>query len=461
MKKIHYIGIGGIGMSALALLDVAEGNAVTGSDTRPNNLTDELARLGAGIYRGHSPENVRADRDLVVRSTCIRDDNPEILRAKELGLDIISRGQMLRGRMRAAGVSVGVTGTHGKTTTSALIAHITEKCGKDPTVVVGGEMELFRSNAKSGRGGLLVAEVDESDGYFRNISCTAAVVTNVEREHMEHYGSFDDLIAAYGEFMEKISPDGFLVASGEDRLAVSLAARSPARKIFFGIGGDLDVTCRDFSYSRSIEFTLVAGGRERGRFSSPLVGRYNIMNILGAVAACLELGLDLGGITEAVRSFRGVKRRFDLVGRVGGIEVIEDYAHHPTELKSVIRAAREYGSGRVVTIFQPHRYSRTRDLMKEFSESFYDSDVLILTDIYSADEDVIGNVDIQDMKKAIDGSRLKMVDVIKKEAIPEFVSGIIKDDDTVLVLGAGDIREIAGSIVDKIKEKRTWAVDAG
>jgi len=442
-------------MSAMAKIDLQAGNRVTGSDLRPNDLTEELARMGAVLYKGHSRENIDPGTDIVVRTTCIRDDNPEVLRAKDLGLRIVPRGRVLRDLLERSGFSVAVTGTHGKTTTSALISHITEKCGRDPTVVLGGEVELFGGNAKTGKSGLAVAEVDESDGYFRNVSSTAAVVTNIEREHMEHYASFDDLLSAYREFMEKVSPEGFLALNGEDPLASALASSSRAQNVTFGIDGSFDVTCAGYSCGRSIEFTLVSGGRELAGISSPLIGRYNVMNILGAVSVCLRLGIDAGDIASAVSSFNGVRRRFDRVGRIGGIEVIEDYAHHPTELRSVIKAAREYGRGRVVTVFQPHRFSRTRDLMKEFSESFYDTDLLILTDIYSADEDPSRKIQIHQMRDAIDAARLKSLDVIEKEAIPEFISGIVEDDDTVLVLGAGDIRDIAGGIVEKIRAKRT------
>lgn len=440
-------------MSALADINISEGNTVTGSDLRPNNLTEELSRKGAVIYEGHSGDNVPEDAGLVVRSTCIRGDNPEIARAAELGMPVISRGEMLRKVMDEYPVSLAVTGTHGKTTTSALAAHIAEHCGKDPTVIVGGEMDSFGGNAKAGRGGMIIAEVDESDGYFRNIASTCAVVTNVEREHMEHYGSFEDLVDAYREFVGRVSPEGVLIINGEDPVLRDIAGSSGAGKTTFGIDGDFDITCRDLTCDSSIEFDLLARGKGLGRISSPLIGRYNLMNILAAAAASLETGLEFRGIAEAVSSFRGVRRRFELVGRIGSIEVIEDYAHHPTELRAVIEAARNYKKGRVVTVFQPHRYSRTVDLMGEFSACFYGSDVLVLADIYSADEDAIEGAGIKELYNAIDGDRFNRIDVVEKNAIPEFVSGLVREDDTILVLGAGDIREIAVPIVERIKGK--------
>ena len=455
MKKIHFIGIGGIGMSALADVHLAKGNTVTGSDLRPNNLTDGLREKGAAIYEGHSADNIPGDADLVVRSTCIREDNPEMKKARKSGVPVVSRGEMLREIMEDFPFSIAVTGTHGKTTTSALVAHIAEYCGKDPTVIVGGEIGSFGGNAKIGRGDMIIAEVDESDGYFRNIGATCAVVTNIEREHMEHYGSLERLIDACGEFIGRISPDGFFVFNGEDPALKSLAGA--ARKISFGIDGDFDVTCRDHTCAASIEFELVLRGRGHGRISSALIGRYNLMNVLGAIAVSVEAGFDLERVPAAVASFSGVKRRFDSVGRIGNIEVIEDYAHHPTEIRSVIKAARDYSKSRVITIFQPHRYSRTRDLMHEFPDCFYGSDILILTEIYSADEDKAGEVGSGDIYKAIDKSRFERIDLAQKKDISGIVSGIAGDDDVILVLGAGDIREISGDIVEKIAQKKQTA----
>jgi len=454
MRKIHFIGIGGIGMSALASICLSKGDIVTGSDLRPNNLTDELCRRGAIVHKGHSAGHIPKDADLVVRSTCIRDDNPEIKSARELKMPVHSRGEMLKQVMEGFPLSVAVTGTHGKTTTSALVAHIAEHCGEDPTVVVGGEIEKFKGNAKFGRGDMIVAEVDESDGYFRNIGATCAIITNVEKEHMEHYGCLENLTAAYREFISRISEDGCCVFNGEDPLLGGLLGASAARKVSFGVDGDFDVTCRGHVCARSIEFDLVLNGKDHGKVYSSLTGRYNLMNILGAITMCVETGLDPSRVIESIGSFRGVRRRFDLAGKVGNIEVIEDYAHHPTELRSVIAAARDYSPGRVVTIFQPHRYSRTRDLMREFSNCFYGSNVLILTEIYSADEEKIEGVGVKGLYEKIDKSRFERLELLEKNDIPAFMPGIVREGDVILVLGAGDIRDIAEALVESIARER-------
>jgi len=452
-KKTHFIGIGGIGMSALADICLSTGGAVTGSDLRPNDLTGALEKKGARVFRGHSAANVPQDADMVVRSSCIREDNPEMEEARRIGAKIVSRGELLRDVMAAAPFSIGVTGTHGKTTTSSLIAHIAEHRGKDPMVIVGGEIDTLGGNSRAGRGGLLVAEVDESDGYFRSIAATCAVITNIEREHMENYGSMDDLIAAYREFAGRIPCGGSLVFNGEDPILAEMVREIPARLIDFGAEGAFTFTCGRMSCDRGIEFDLIVRGEDKGRISTRLIGRYNVMNILAAAAACLEAGLEAEDVIEGVNSFRGVKRRFERIGKAGGVEVVEDYAHHPTEIRAVIGAAKEYSAGRVIAVFQPHRYSRTRDLVRDFTECFYGADVLVLTDIYSADEDIIPDVGAEDILRGTDRGRFQSADLVKKEDIPRHVAGEVRENDLVLVLGAGDIREVSGSIVAEVREK--------
>jgi len=451
--KVHFIGIGGIGMSALADICLSRGHVVTGSDTRPNNLTDDLSVKGGMVFSRHVSDNVPVDADLVVRSTCIRLDNPEVIRAGKLGIPVILRGEMLKNILSEYENSVSVTGTHGKTTTSGLISHIMEQCGKDPTILIGGEMDQFKGNSKTGKSGIIVAEVDESDGYFRNISSDSAVITNIEREHMEHYGSMENLISSYRRFIGNIRPSGLIVINGEDTVVTDIVSDIHTRKISFGVDGPFDVTCGNFSSSRNIEFDLILHGEFSGRVRSPLIGRYNIMNILGAIAMCVENGCEVDGIVKAICTFYGVRRRFQRIATVKGVEIVEDYAHHPTEVRSVISAARDYSEGRVVTVFQPHRYSRTKDMMKEFSECFYSSDILILTGIYSADEDKIEGPLLERIYESIDKERFEKVEIRDKDKIPEYISSMVREDDIVLILGAGDIRDISPEIVNMLKIK--------
>lgn len=440
-------------MSGLANILISRGDKVSGSDLGENNLTAELRKSGAAIYKGHRAENVAQDTELIVKSTCIKDDNPEIIKAVAMGLPVIMRGDLLKMLMEEAAVSIGVTGTHGKTTTSALISYMMDFSGKNPTVIVGGEMERFKGNAKPGSNDLVVAEVDESDGLFRALKVTCAVVTNLEREHLEHHGSFENLVGAYHEFMARIPEDGLLVYCGEDEKLGTVAKKMKTNKIVYGFGKGFDVTCQNVKHDKSIEFDLVMFGEVKGRVKSPLVGRHNVLNLMAAFAASLEMDADLDRSLEAAASFRGAKRRFESVGKVDGIEVIEDYAHHPTEIRAVIKAAKEYGTGRVVTVFQPHRYSRTKDLLDEFAECFYGSEILVLTDIYSAFESAKEKMSTSVIYDRLDKSRFERVELVKKPDIPEFVSGIVKPGDIVLVLGAGDIREQAAPLLRKIGEK--------
>lgn len=442
-------------MSALADIQLARHNIVTGSDTRLNNLTDELFRKGAKIYNGHSGNNVDKDTDLVIKSTCIKDTNPEVETAKTLGLNIISRGELLRRVMEEFPSSVAITGTHGKTTTSSLISYILERGGISPTVLVGGEMHNFGSNFKLGKGNVIVAELDESDGHFKKASVTCAVITNVEREHMEHYASWQALIDAYAEFVSRVPPRGLFVYSGEDPVLRDIAKKAKCRKISFGINGNFDVTCRNHSFAKSIEADLIMDGKPRFKATSGLIGRHNVMNILAASAIGVELGIKDDQIAESIKLFKGVKRRFETVGVISGhnIRVIEDYAHHPTEIRSVIKAAGQWSDGRIITIFQPHRYSRTRDLLHEFAKCFYESDILILTDIYSADEDEIQDVSAKDIFSALDISRFEKADFVFKKNIPEYVSRFVGENDTILILGAGDIRDIGKALIESLSKR--------
>lgn len=452
-EKIHFVGIGGIGMSALADILIDNGTIVSGSDTRSNNLTAMLTQKGAVVTEGHSACNVPEGTDIVVRSTCIKDDNPEILESKNLGITIVSRGEMLKRVIERSGISIGVSGTHGKTTTSGIISYITDHAGLDPTILVGGEMERFGKNSKSGQGDMVVAEIDESDGYFRNIPLTHALITNVEREHMEHYGGMGQLLDAYASFIGKVSSSGVFVFNGDDNVLRELSEKTFAEKISFGISPNNDAVCEIKQYRKKIEFDMFLRGKFLCNIRSPLVGLHNVSNILGAAVLCAKIGIDPIVISQAVELFSGVKRRFETVGQIGGIRVIEDYAHHPTELRSVIRAAKEFSDNRVISVFQPHRYSRTLDLEKEFAGCFYSSDILFLTDIYSADEEPLEKVNIERLFNLIDKSRFEFVRLIEKGSLPEAVAEVVRENDTVLILGAGDIREISSVLTTLIRRK--------
>jgi UDP-N-acetylmuramate--alanine ligase len=279
------------------------------------------------------------------------------------------------------------------------------------------------------------------------------VITNIEKEHMEHYGSFNNVVRAYTEFIGRIRPDGFLVFNGEDKELSKLASLSSVKKISFGIGeGVFDATCREVFFAGPIRAELMIGGRPCGKITSTLIGRHNLMNILAASAACMGMGMSEEKIAEAVATFRGVKRRFELVDEIGNIRVVEDYAHHPTELKAVLRSAKSVSKGRVIALFQPHRYSRTKYLMRDFAACFFDADVLILTDIYSADEDDAENIRIEELYGLIEKDKFEETRLMAKEKTPRAIADMVKDNDLVLILGAGDVREEGARIVEEIKK---------
>ena len=444
-------------MSALAYIALARGYAVTGSDLRPNDITSKLVSAGARIFEGHDPGNVPRNADIVVKSTCIPPGNSELVKAGELGITIVPRAEFLKETVASADMSIGITGTHGKTTTSALIAHIMEFCGKDPTVMIGGELDSFGGNARYGSEKMMVAEVDESDGLFRTMKVTYAVLTNIEREHMEHHGTMDSLVTSYKEFIKRISSDGIMVYNGEDLLLREVSSVRVQGKVDFGISeaGVYKYSAKGLVSAGSIRFHLIVNGKELGVMTSSLIGRYNAMNILGAVALSMELGLGFDEVSRAVSGFGCVKRRFDVVGRVGSIAVVEDYAHHPTELKAVILAAVNYNKkGRVIVVFQPHRYSRTHDLAEEFSHCFYGADVVVLTGIYSADEEPLNGRGLKDIVRGMDKDRFHLIRIVEKNEIPEYISGIVQEEDIVLILGAGDILDVSLPLLSAIRGKR-------
>ena len=451
MENIHFIGIGGIGMSGLARIYLDRGFKVSGSDINENQLIENLRNDGAFITKGHNGSNIPEQCDLVVKSTCIKADNPEIIRCNELNIPVIYRGELLEKTLQIYPDSFAVTGTHGKTTTSSLVAHIMQTIGKDPTVLIGGEVDTFGGNAKTGRSSFLVAEVDESDGYFRKLSSKYAAITNIEREHMEHYDSMQDLKNSYGQFIDNIHEDGFLVVNGEDETIKEVLSDRKIEVLTFGISGNFNISCKGQSSERMIEFDLLIDGVFSGRIKSSMIGEYNIMNILAAVALTYKAGCDLPSVIKAIGTFNGVKRRFDRVGKIGSIEIIEDYAHHPTEIKAVIRAAGKYTSGRVLTIFQPHRYSRTLDLKDEFKDCFSGSTLLILTDIYSAHEDNVKSFSLKDLFCEIGIQGVGRMCFMEKEKVADLIATEVQGGDIILILGAGDIRNISSSVVDIIK----------
>ena len=452
-RHVHFIGIGGIGMSGIAELLANLGYAVSGSDLKTSEVTDRLQTLGVRLGFGHDAAHV-GDADVVVYSSAVKGDNPEIVEAHRRRIPVIARAEMLAELMRLQS-GIAIAGAHGKTTTTSMVALVLERAGLDPTAVIGGRLSAFGSNARLGRGQYIVAEADESDRSFLRLTPTVAVITNIDQEHLEAYRGFDDLCEAFLEFANKVPFYGAVVACVDDPHVRTLVPRMTRRVITYGLEHDgADLRGLDVSHADGVwQCRVVAGPglRDavglRDRPPSPLCtlrlpipGRHNILNALAAVAVGLELGVDLGAVTAALAEFSGADRRFQRLGEVNGVLVIDDYGHHPTEIRAVLDAARASLGRRLVVAFQPHRYSRTERLLDQFGPALAKADELVLTDIYPAGETPIPGVTIDVLAGAIrpyfDG-RLHVVRTVD-EAVAAVVA-LARPGDAVITLGAGSI----------------------
>ncbi len=442
-RRIHFIGIGGIGMSGIAELLVNLGYSVSGSDARRTDLTDRLGQLGITVHVGHAASHV-GDADVVVYSSAIRDDNPEMTEARQRHVPVIPRAEMLAELMRLRS-GIAVAGAHGKTSTTSMIALVLEQAGLDPTAVIGGKLSAFGSNARLGRGEWMVVEADESDRSFLRLSPTVAVITNIDREHMEAYGSYADLESAFVEFAGKVPFYGAVVACADDEALQAILPRLSRRTVTYGIDhadaqlSATDVVLEGFgSHCRVIRRPAhrAGTGEVLGELHLQVPGRHSVLNALAAVAVALELDVPFARIAEALAGFRGADRRFQRVGEVNGVVVI------------VLAAARAARPARIVLAFQPHRYTRTRDLLPEFARTLATADEVVLTDIYPASEAPIPGVTIEALAAAVTAERGTPVQVVHDlSALPAAVARLARAGDLVITLGAGSIGGTAARIV--------------
>jgi len=482
-RHVHFVGIGGIGMSGIAELLANLGYVVSGSDEKRSPVTDRLAAMGIRIALGHDAANV-GDADVVVISSAVRPANPEVVEAGRRQVPVIPRAEMLAELMRLR-FAVAVAGAHGKTTTTSMIALALERAGLDPTAVIGGRLSAFGSNARLGRGELMVAEADESDRSFLKLFPSIAVITNIDHEHLENYGSFDDLQQAFVDFANKVPFYGAVVACLDDQHLANVLPRMTRRVVTYGLDStEADLTATDVemgplsvtatvhrrargSSARPFEGAAIKpgkgeehagtsqGGGERrkarltlGTLALAVPGRHNLLNALAAVAVGLELGLSFDRVAAGLKEFRGAERRFDIRGEPNGILVVDDYGHHPTEIAAVIAAARTFGR-RIVVAFQPHRYSRTAALMDAFGPALGGADHVVLTDIYAAGEDPIPGVTLETLADAVRRSAAVPLDVVARlEDVVPAVVRVAKPGDIVITLGAGSI----GSVPDRLVE---------
>jgi UDP-N-acetylmuramate--alanine ligase len=452
-RHLHMVGIGGSGMSGIAEVLVNMGYPVSGSDLATNDETRHLKQMGATVHRGHKPEYVRG-ADVVVISSAVREDNPEVVEARRLKIPVIPRAEMLAELMRMKyGVAVG--GAHGKTTTTALIAEVLTHAGLDPTVVIGGRVGTLRSGAKLGFGELLVAEADESDGSFLKMKPTIAVVTNIDREHLDHYSDLAEIQDTFVEFLSLVPFYGATVVCLDDPNVRDILPRVDRKVITYGLSSDADVVATEVEVEgfRSRYATLVEG-RKLGSIDLALPGRHSVYNSLAAVAVGLELDVPFAEIAEALAEFRGVDRRLQKRGEAFGATVLDDYGHHPTEIAATLAAIREGFGSRTVVVFQPHRFTRTRALLEEFGGAFFLADRVIITDIYAAGEKALNGVNGSAVADALvrHGHPSVTYQPDLRE-ISKLLGELLQPGDILLTLGAGDIWKLGDRLVRPAPDK--------
>jgi UDP-N-acetylmuramate--alanine ligase len=453
-QRVHFIGIGGIGMSGIAEILLNLGYAVSGSDLRRTAATDRLAALGATIFEGHAAANV-VGSGVVVASSAVNDRNPEVVEARAGKIPVIQRAEMLAELMRLK-YGIAVAGMHGKTTTTSMIATVLAAGGLDPTVVVGGRVDALGSNARLGQSQYLVAEADESDRSFLKLSPILAVVTNLDREHMDCYRDMADVERAFVEFMDKVPFYGATTACLDNERLAAVLPRVRRRVLTYGMSSRADFVVRPLPARTGDEeaapirsrFEVAFDGRVLGPFELRVPGRHNVLNATAAVAIAAQLEVSPERIAKGLGDFRGVDRRFQLKGCVRGVAVIDDYGHHPTEIVATLRAARECGYRKLHVIFQPHRYSRTQDLLGDFAKAFDEADSLQVLDIYAASEEPIAGVTAQALVEAIGHD--DFVHSGSFEEAAELAAQAASDGDAILTLGAGNVSQIAPLVLSRL-----------
>ncbi len=453
-RNVHFIGIGGSGMSGIATILLQQGYRVSGSDLKQGEAASRLKSMGAQIFLGHDGAHVGRDTDLVIVSTAINDDNPELITARARNLEVIKRGEMLA-RLMTNKTGIAVAGAHGKTTTSSMIALVFEKNGLDPTVVVGGDVSDLGGNAKLGAGEYLVAEADESDGSFLLLSPLIEVITNIEDDHLDYYGSREAIKEAFRAFVDKVPSNGYVVMCTDDPNVGELAKCCNKQVVTYGINELADYTAKNITTEGLHTFADIYYLNNRlGELELNVPGLHNINNATAAIAVGRLAGLEFDVIARVLREFRGVHRRFQSLGNVQGISVVDDYAHHPTEVKATLRAAKQTNANRVIGVFQPHRFTRTKFLFREFGEAFSDADVIVINEIYAAGESPIEGVSADLIVGAITEREKRTVHYFRTtEEITDFLYDIAQPGDLILTLGAGNIWTVGINLVERLKAR--------
>ncbi len=453
VKNIHMIGIGGAGMSGIAEILLNLGFTVTGSDMRSSPVTDRLESLGAKLFIGHSPENVAAT-DVVVYSSAIKEDNTEIQAARERKIPVIKRPEMLAELMRMK-YGICIAGTHGKTTTASMTAQVLTKGNIDPTVIVGGKVADFGGGAKIGQSHYLVLEADEYDRTFLKLTPVIAVVTNIDMEHLDCYQDMDDIKEAFIQFVNKVPFFGLVILCIDDNGVQSIIPGIERKVITYGISRQADIRAENISFKgMKTTFDLISHGENLGSIKLDVPGSYNVRNALAAITVAIEMRVNFDIIASALAEFTAVERRFQILGEKSGIMIIDDYAHHPTEIIASLEGVRAGFDKRIIAVFQPHLYSRTRDFHEDFGRAFMDSDVLFVTGIYPARENPIEGVTGELVSEAARAAGHRNVTYIEDRAkLVKAVAGSAKNGDIVITFGAGDVNKIGYELLNIFKKR--------
>lgn len=453
IRKIHFVGIGGIGMSGIAEVLLNLGYEVSGSDLRESEITRRLIELGGSVAYGHRTENI-VDVDVVVTSTAVKADNPEVVEAHRRLVPVIPRAEMLAELMRMK-YGIAVAGTHGKTTTTSMVATVLSHGGIDPTAVIGGRLDSLGSNAKLGQGKFLVAEADESDGSFLKLSPTIAVVTNIDADHLDFYRDLDQIKETFVDFINKVPFFGLAVLCLDDANIQALIPQVKKRFVTYGLNSQSDYNATEIEH-RGDRTSFIAHyrGERLGKLSIRMPGRHNVLNALAAVAVAREIELPFAVIAEGFQDFGGVQRRFQIKHDVDGIMVVDDYGHHPAEIKATLAAARSGWQRRLIVVFQPHRYTRTRALFDEFVTAFYQADQVVVMDVYAAGEEPIPGAEGRALAEGISSHGHRDARYIgERQAVVEHLQALAQPGDLILTLGAGNVWQIGEDLIRHLRDK--------
>ena len=454
IKKVHFIGIGGIGMSGISELLLNLGFKVSGSDIKITPITSQLSKKGAIIWEGHNKKNI-LDSDLVVYSSAIDDENVELVEARKIQLPIVRRAEMLGELLKLKNTSIAVSGTHGKTSTTSMMGSILTEALFDPTLIIGGVVKNLNANALLGKGDIIVAEADEFDKSFLQLSPTHSIITNIDSDHLDCYGSKENLVKAFNEFANSTAFYGSIILCVDDSLLKSIIPNISRPIITYGFSGDAEFQAVNRKFRDYYSFFDVKHkGEFLGSIELEVPGAHNIKNALATIALSIELGIKFKEIKKGLKNFSGVKRRFEIKGEVNKIIVIDDYAHHPTEVSATLKAIQNgWGEKRIIAIFQPHLFSRTKDFFEDFARSLMISDILIITEIYGAREKPISGVSgelISNVAKSIGHESVYWIK--DKNKISNKIFSIVKENDILITMGAGDIYKISDEILNELKK---------